>query len=116
MDIITLTGIRTEAIIGVFDWERTHKRPLLIDISCQTVITEAAQNDDINAALDYARLSQYIMDFVAGTRFQLLEALAEALIKTLFQHFKTDWIRLTIHKPNVFDYVDDVTLTLERSR
>ena len=116
MDTITLTGIHTEALIGVFDWEREQKRPLIVDVQCQTDTSQSARTDDVADALDYAKLTEAMGDFISRTEFKLLEALADATAKFILQNFPTKWVKLTVHKPGILDNVDDVAVTIERGR
>ena len=116
MDIITLTGIQTEALIGVFDWERKQKSTLILDIQCQTDISQSTKTDNILDALDYAKLTEIVCEFVSQTKFKLLETLANATAKLILQTFPTQWVKLTIHKPGILNNVDDVAITIEREK
>lgn len=116
MDIITLTGIHTEALIGVFDWERAQKCALTLDIQCQTDISQSSKTDNVLDALDYAKLTEIVCEFVSQTEFKLLETLADAIAKLILQTFPTQWIKLTIHKPGILNNVDDIAITIERGK
>ena len=47
-DFVKIKGLKVDAIIGVFDWEREIKQPLLIDVSMATDITKAGKGEDIH--------------------------------------------------------------------
>jgi FolB domain-containing protein len=55
MDKIFIHALKTEAIIGIFDWERQVKQTVLIDIEMSADIRKAALTDSIDDTLNYKR-------------------------------------------------------------
>ena len=47
MDIIFITDLRIETVIGIFDWEREIKQTVALDIEMAGDISKAALSDDI---------------------------------------------------------------------
>ena len=56
MDIIFLTGLTTDCIIGIWDWERRVKQKVVIDLEMGADIRKAAASDAIEDTLDYKRV------------------------------------------------------------
>lgn len=52
-DFVKIKGLKVNAVIGVFDWERAIEQPLLIDVTMATDISKAGKSDDINDAINY---------------------------------------------------------------
>ena len=58
MDIIFLKGLRIDTIIGIYDWERTTKQPIIIDLEISTDIRQAATTDDIEQTTNYKSIAK----------------------------------------------------------
>ena len=113
-NIISLTGIHCEGVIGVYDYERTAVRPLVIDIVMTCDLSKAASSDDVADTVDYAKVVEVVRGHVACSQFELLEALAASLCALLLRQFTISHIALTLHKPAVIEGVDDIAVTLNR--
>ena len=84
-DKVFILGLRADAVIGVYDWERDIRQPLEFDIEIATDITAAAAGDDLTKAVDYAAISKRVLEEVEATSFQLIESLAEHLATMILQ-------------------------------
>ena len=115
--VVTIKGLEPEAVIGCYDWERTIKQRLVIDLAMTTDFTSAAKNDDLSDALDYAAISEHVISFVERTEFQLLEALSAAIAGEIFQNWSVTQLRIDIDKPGAVQAVSSVgvSLTVDRS-
>jgi len=114
MDIVFITDLRADAIIGIYDWERKQKQTISIDIEMSTDIAKAAAIDDIESALNYKAISKRIEQFIVNSEFQLVETLAERLSEVIQQEFGVQWLRLTLHKPGALSNSKDVGVRIER--
>ncbi|MGH8473597.1 MAG: dihydroneopterin aldolase, partial [Gammaproteobacteria bacterium] len=81
MDIIYLRDLRIDTVIGVYRWEREMKQTLVIDLELGTDIRPAAKSDAIADTLNYKDIAKRVTAFVEQSRYQLVEALAEAVAK-----------------------------------
>ena len=99
MDQIFINGLAVDAVIGVYDWERDIRQRLIIDVDMGWDISVAALNDDLDATLNYAAVSQRITDYVSASSFGLVETLAERLAAVIMAEFAVPWLRLRINKP-----------------
>ena len=114
MDIVFIQALAIETIIGVFDWEREIKQTVILDIDMAWDNAAAAVSDDLTDALDYGAVSQRLIDYVAATEFQLIEALAEQCCVIIQQEFNVPWLRLKLSKPGAVPEAVSVGLLLER--
>ena len=114
MDTVFIKGLKTEGVIGVFEWEREIRQPLYIDVTLATDIRKAAETDDLQHTLDYKAITDAIKAFVSGTQFQLIETLAEALAQKIQQDFQVSWLALKIHKPGAIADAEDIGIVIER--
>lgn len=99
MDIIFVRGLQIEAIIGIYDFERIRRQPLIFDIEMAANCRAAAATDHIDQALDYKAVTDRVRDFVGGSEFQLIETLAERVADILLNEFRVPWLRLSLTKP-----------------
>lgn len=113
-DIVYIRDLRIETIIGIFEWEREVKQIVSLDLEMATDIRAAAASDDIKDALDYKAISKRLIQFIEQSQFQLIEALAEAVVNIVQTEFHVGWLRLRISKPGALRGAQDVGLLIER--
>lgn len=117
MDQVFIRGLAVETVIGVYDWERTIHQRLLFDLDMAWDIRLAAADDDLNQALDYAAVSQRVLEYVALTDFELIETLAERVAALVLSEFNVPWLRLTVTKPGaVTEASGGVGVVIERGQ
>ncbi|MBK5963074.1 dihydroneopterin aldolase [Thiocystis minor] len=114
MDIVFIRGLRVETIIGIHDWEKRARRPLILDLEMASDIARAAATDRIADALDYDTVSQRLVQAVSENRFELVETLAEHCAAILREEFGIPWLRLTLNKPSAVGEGVDVGVVIER--
>lgn len=116
-DRIFITGLKTQAVIGVFDWEKQFKQPLIWDLELTTDLSRAAQTDALEDTVNYKAICDEIIQLTDASRYDLIEALAERICQHIFaKHTGVTHIQLTLHKPNAIPEADSVGLILERTR
>lgn len=116
MDKIFLTSLSTEAVIGIFDWERGIKQRIEIDLELSLDLTAAAKSDTIDDTLNYKSVAKRVLAFVGESRFQLVETLAERIAGLVLAEFPVAKVHVTVHKPGAIRNSRDVGVIIERSR
>jgi 7,8-dihydroneopterin aldolase/epimerase/oxygenase len=116
MDKIFIRGLKSEAIIGIFDWERQVKQTVLIDIEFSADILKAALTDSIADTLNYKAVGKRVLAFVAQSQFHLVETLAEHIAMLILEEFGVAWVSLVLSKPGAVRGSRDVGVALERDR
>lgn len=114
MDIIFLKGLTVQTVIGIYDWERTIRQTVVIDLEMATDIRKAAATDDIAHTLDYKAVSKKIIQLVEDSSFFLVETLAERITQLLLEDFGIPWVRLTLNKKGAISGASDVGILIER--
>ncbi len=115
-DRIFLRDLKTEAIIGIYDWERNIKQPISIDLELPTDVRRAARTDKIEDTLDYKKVAKRVLAFIDDSHYELVETLAESLAQVILREFAVEWIKLAINKPGAIRGSRDVGVMIERSR
>jgi len=115
-DWIYLHGMRAEAVIGIFAWERRVKQTVILDIDLNVDVGAGAQNDDIRDTLDYKAVAKRVLSFVTESQFRLVETLAEGVAELILNEFDVPRLRLRVNKRWALRGVKDVGVAIERCR
>ena len=116
MDKIFIRALKTEAIIGIFDWERQVKQSVVIDIELSADIRKAALTDAIADTLNYKGVAKRVLAFVEASQFHLVETLAEHVAMLILEEFGIAWVGIVLSKPGAVRSSRDVGVALERDR
>ena len=116
MDKIFIHALKTEAIIGIFDWERQVKQTVIVDIEISADVRKAALSDSIDDTLNYKRVAKRVLAFVEESKFHLVETLAEHVAMLILEDFGIAWVRISLSKPGAIRNSRDVGVMLERNR
>jgi len=113
-DIIFITDLRADAIIGIYDRERSVKQTISIDLELSTSVKQAAKTDNVNNTFNYKLLSKRVEAYIQQSEFQLIETLAERLAQMIMDEFNVPWLKLTLHKVGALSNSGDVGVRIIR--
>ena len=102
--ILTLTGLRFDANLGILEHEKTAPQPIQVDAELnlgQQALAPA--DDDIMHVLDYLKVRQIIIDECTAEHVNLLETLIGKLAQRLMQLPNVRGVRVKIAKLEIFD-------------
>ena len=116
MDKIFIHALKTEAIVGIFEWERQVKQTVLMDLELSADIRTAALSDSIDDTVNYKRVAKRVLAFVAASQFHLVETLAEHVAMLMLEEFGVAWVGISLSKPGAIRNSRDVGVVLERDR
>jgi len=116
VDTVFIEGLEIEALIGIYDWERRIRQPLLFDLEMAFDNRVPAASDAIADTLDYKAVSKRLIAFVSESDHGLVETLAERCAAMVLAEFKVDWLRLKLGKPGAVRGAKAVGVVIERSR
>ena len=87
MDRIRIHDLLVRCILGINENERREKQDVVINLTLYTDLRKAGKSDRIEDTVDYRALKKRVFAMVEGSRYLLLEALAEAVAELcLDQH------------------------------
>ncbi|MBP3945748.1 dihydroneopterin aldolase [Psychrobacter sp. K31L] len=113
-DVVFVKGLKVEAVIGVYAWERAITQPLLIDIALETDIRRAAVSDDVNDALNYKAVCDDVSAWCKEIQAKLLEHLAGQISDKLLAKYACHKITLSVAKPTAMRQADAVGVQITR--
>lgn len=116
MDYVFIEGLQVDALIGLYDWERRIRQPLVFDLEMAFDNRVPAASDAIADTLDYKAVSKRLVEYVAQTDFQLVETLAERCASLVLDEFGVSRVRLKLSKPGAVRGARAVGVVIERSR
>ena len=102
--ILTLTGLRFDANLGILEHEKTAPQPIQVDaelsLGTQPLMPS---DDDINHVLDYRKVRQIIITECTAEHVNLLETLIGKLAHRLMLLPGVLGVRVKIVKLEIFD-------------
>lgn len=114
MDVVFIESLIIETVIGIYDWERKIRQPIVLDIEMGFDNTRPAASDVIDDTLDYKAISKRLISFVEAASFQLVETLAERCAAIIREEFGVAWVRLKLSKPGAVRGAKSVGVCIER--
>jgi len=115
MDHVFIEGLEIEALIGIYDWERRIRQPLVFDIEMAFDNRVPAATDAIADTLNYKAISNRIVEYVSQSSFELVETLAERVAQIVLTEFGVQRVRLKLSKPGAVRGARAVGVMIERS-
>jgi len=104
LQILTLSGLRFDANLGILDHEKTAPQPIQVDAELnQGRQPLLPHDDDIGHVLDYRKVRQIIIDECTAEHVNLLESLIGKLTRRLMQLPGVIGVRVKIAKLEIFD-------------
>ena len=113
---IKITNLRLRTFIGFNQEEREKMQDVVINIEIQYPAQHAILEDDVEAALNYKKITKAIIQHVEQGRFLLLEKLVSDVLEISCDHSWVQFARVTADKPHALRFADSVSLTLEYHR
>ena len=102
--ILTLTGLRFDASLGILESEKIAPQPIQVDaelsLGAQPLLPH---DDDIHHVLDYRKVRRIIIDECTAEHVNLLESLIGKLAHRLMQLPGVLGVRVKIAKLEIFD-------------
>ncbi|QNN57785.1 dihydroneopterin aldolase [Diaphorobacter ruginosibacter] len=102
--ILTLTGLRFDANLGILAQEKLAPQPIQVDAELNLGPQPLApRDDDILHVLDYRKVRQIIIDECRAEHVNLLESLIGKVAQRLMQLPGVRGVRVRIAKLEIFD-------------
>ncbi len=116
MDKVFIEQLEVITTIGVYDWEQEIKQKLVLDLEMAHDNQPAGKSDDVADALDYAQVSQAVIEHIETGCFLLVERVAEEVAELIMTRFSVPWIRIRLTKPGAVAQAKGVGVIIERGQ
>ncbi len=114
MDIIFISELKLDALLGIYPWEREVPQTIQFDVELAVDASRCARSGRIADTVDYSKVVTRIRETMANRHFTLIEKLAEEIAGMILAEFDTPWVRITIAKLAPLKGVKRLGLTIER--
>jgi dihydroneopterin aldolase len=120
-DRLSLLGMRFQARHGVLEVEKQTEQPFEVDVVLSADLSAAAEQDALEATVDYAALYDLVRAIVEGPPRDLVEALAGSIATAVLAATDpalVDEVEVRVRKPKapIDGAFDTVQLALTRRR
>jgi 7,8-dihydroneopterin aldolase/epimerase/oxygenase len=116
MDVIFLSEIKLDTMIGVDEWERLKPQTVQLDLEIGLPRNRASASDNVADTIDYAAVIARIRATLAEKSYHLAEALAEHIAQLILKEFGAPWTRVTVTKLGLMKSVKRVGVTIIRGQ
>ena len=116
-DQIVITGIHGYGFHGLFENERKNGQDFYVDLILNLDLASAAQSDAIEDTVNYAEITDLVVEEVTGDRVALIEKLAGRIADRIRSKYpQVAAVSITVHKPQapVNAQVKDISVTINR--
>ena len=116
MDKVFIEALEIDCVIGIYDWERSIRQPVSLDVEMDFDNRKPAASDDIADTLDYKAVSKRLIQFVGESSFGLVETLAENCARIILEEFGVRKVHLKLSKPGAVRGARAVGVMIEREK
>ena len=114
MDVIFISELRLDILIGVYDWERQVPQSVQFDLEIGIPNRRAAHSDRLADTIDYAAVTRRIESSLRENRFGLLERVAEHVAEMIEREFGAPWVKVSVAKLSPLKNVKRLGVIIER--
>ena len=114
MDRIFIEELTVFAQSGVYDWEQQIEQKLVFDLEMAWDCKQAAETDDVAYCLNYAEVSQVIIDYVESKPFLLIERVAYEVAELLESRYQLQGLKIKLSKPKAVAQARNVGVLIIR--
>lgn len=114
-DRVLIESLTVYTTIGVYDWEKTIKQKLVLDLEIAWDNKPAGKSDKVEFCLDYFVVCQSITSFIEANKFDLIETVAERVAELVIEQFSVQWLKIKVSKPDAIANAGNVAVLIERS-
>jgi len=116
LDRIHVRDLRLRCVVGVHEAERQGPQEVVIDITLAADLRRACRSDELAETVDYAAITDRVAAAVAGSRFFLVERLAERIAEVCLADARVRQARVRVGKPAAVGGARTVEIEIVRGR
>ena len=116
MDIIFISELKIETVIGIYEWEQKVAQTIQLDLEIGLRGEHAAKSGRIGDTIDYSKIVARLEQLFKDQHFLLLEKAGEAIADIVTLEFKSPWVKVSIAKLGALRNVKKLGVTIERGK
>lgn len=114
MDQVFIHDLHVMTLIGIYDWERTNPRELVINITLLTDTRAAEKSDAIIDCVSYEVVANKIRNLAGVANRLTVEALAGDIAGLCLREPLVKGVRVRVDKPSAVENAFSVGVEIER--
>ena len=116
MDIIFISELKIETLIGIYEWEKKVPQTIQLDLEVGLPGEHATKSGKIGDTIDYSQIVGRIEQLFKEQHFLLLEKAGEAIADMIVREFKAPWVKISIAKLAPLRNVRKLGIVIERGK
>lgn len=113
---LKINDLMVRTTIGVFDWEKQHKREVIINLTLDIAAEKSAVTDNLQDTLDYFQLTQKIIDALEPNTFNLIETVAQTVFNITIAEPMVKFANVSVQKPGFPRYAKSAEIIIEGNK
>jgi D-erythro-7,8-dihydroneopterin triphosphate epimerase len=113
---IRIKNLRLRTFIGFNEEEMQKKQDVVINAVIKYDAIKAAENDNVDEAINYKVITKAVIKLVENNRFLLLEKLTHDILALCADHPWVKWAEVEVDKPHALRFSDSVSLSIACSK
>ena len=101
MGLLTIKNLVFYGYHGVQDFEKELGGRFEVDIGIKYPFKRAANEDDLDRAIDYQQVYSVVESMITGKKYHLIETLADHIAEALVEKFDVDEVTVVLRKNKV---------------
>ncbi len=111
---VFVQGLKLEAKIGLYAYEKRGAQPVIIDIDVDVLDPEDLTSDNSEDVLCYNKLCQHVREIISEGHILLVETLAEKIAAMCLAHPMATACRVRVNKPNAIGEAEGAGVEINR--
>jgi dihydroneopterin aldolase/D-erythro-7,8-dihydroneopterin triphosphate epimerase len=116
MDQMFIRDLSVWCIIGTKPDERVNKQEVLINLRMDCDLSRAGRTDRLEDTINFRDLEDRVVEFVEGSRFHLIERLAQRIAETCLEERRVRSVSVSVDKPRALRYARSAAVEIHRGR
>jgi D-erythro-7,8-dihydroneopterin triphosphate epimerase len=116
LDRIRIQELKARTFVGFNDWEREKKQDVAISVTLHADLRSACESDRVDDTVDYKTIKNRILSLVEGSRFLLIEAMAERIAAVCLEDPKVVRVDVLVDKLSALRFAKSVQVEITRAR
>ena len=114
MDQVFIQDLHIMTVIGVYDWERTKPREIVVNVTLLTDTRAAGSSDNLSDCVNYAVVEDKILKLASTSSRLTIEALAADIAQACLEEPLVKGVRVRLEKPGAVKRARSVGVEIER--
>lgn len=114
-DKISIHQLRVEMSIGAYEWERSIRQTVYVDVTLFSDTSTAGNSDQLSDAVDYSKVAEAVTQTSLKKHYDLIEAFAEDIAASLLIGQCASEVEIIVTKPGAVQGAKAVSVAISRS-